>query len=280
MKKRVMGGLGTVLLAIALAAFTGSALAGNGNGNTPPGQAKQAPSSGATSSNSSNGSTSQNSPAQPGTKPASNTAKTTSCNTGGGTGSSATCTPSNTATASAPSSQGQKDVSKRYGNGTTAAQIANSHGAPSNTPVKGPGNSQPHKVCAKNGHFVDVHAVKSYSSNCATTLSPSSSAKTPTTTTTTVSTTGQVSAAGQVAPAVVGGMAGASASVTSPAAGVLGSLATSKGHGVRGGVLGAVAAKRTGKLPFTGFSVWLGLLVGLALTGAGLGLRRYAREVV
>jgi hypothetical protein len=94
MKKRVTAALGTVLLAIALAAFTGSALAGNGNGNTPPGQAKKAPAP-STAGPSSNGSTSQNSPSQPGTKPASNTAKNTSCNTGGGTGSSAMCTPSN-----------------------------------------------------------------------------------------------------------------------------------------------------------------------------------------
>jgi hypothetical protein len=45
-------------------------------------------------------------------------------------------------------------------------------------------------------------------------------------------------------------------------------------------VLGAVAAQRTGKLPFTGFPVWLALLVGFGLTGAGLGLRRYARAAV
>jgi hypothetical protein len=61
------------------------------------------------------------------------------------------------------------DVSKRYGNGKTAAQIAKSRGAPDNTDIYGPGNSQPHKVCGKNGHYVDVHAVKSYS---ATTCAP------------------------------------------------------------------------------------------------------------
>jgi hypothetical protein len=268
MRQRVIGVVGTVLLAIALAAFTGSALAGNGNGNTPPGQAKRSsPSSGST------GSASQNSPSTPGTKPANNTGNTTACTTGGGTGTSATCTPANSSTASAPSSKGQKDVSKRYGNGTTAAQIANSRGASSGTMVKGPGNSQPHKVCGKNGHYVDVHAVKSYSSNCATRLSSSSSSQTATTASTSTTT-------GQVAPTVVGGMAGAAAGVSAarPAAGVLGAVAT--GHGLRGGVLGAVAAKRTGKLPFTGFSVWLGLLVGFALTGAGLGLRRYARATV
>jgi hypothetical protein len=117
-----------------------------------------------------------------------------------------------------------------------------------------------------------VHAVKSYSNNCLTTITLSSSTQTQVTTT--------VSTSGQVAPTVVGGMAGAAAAVTSPAAGVLGALATAKGHGVRGGVLGAVAAKRQGKLPFTGFPVWLALLVGFALIAAGLGLRRCVRAVV
>src|SRR5579884_3534721 len=60
------------------------------------------------------------------------------------------------------------DVSKRYGNGKTAAQIAASRGAPPNQPLTGPGNSQPHKTydCRhKNNRSggVDVHAIKSYS---------------------------------------------------------------------------------------------------------------------
>jgi hypothetical protein len=58
----------------------------------------------------------------------------------------------------------QPDVSKRYGNGKTAAEIAKSHGAPDSTVLVGPGNSQPHKVVScKHPHGVDVHAVKSYS---------------------------------------------------------------------------------------------------------------------
>ncbi|HEV8688110.1 MAG TPA: hypothetical protein VGQ84_12600 [Gaiellaceae bacterium] len=88
----------------------------------------------------------------------------------------------------------QPDVSKRYGNGKTAAQIARSRGAPGSTPLYGPGNSQPHKVCGKNGHYVDVHAVKSYpSSNCAQSTAPMATQQTVTVTcppTTTLLTTG------------------------------------------------------------------------------------------
>jgi hypothetical protein len=63
------------------------------------------------------------------------------------------------------------DVSKRYGNGTTAAQIAHSRGAPDSQPLTGPGNSQPHKTfdCAHKNNpsgGVDVHAIKSYNTTC------------------------------------------------------------------------------------------------------------------
>src|SRR5882757_3069748 len=58
---------------------------------------------------------------------------------------------------------------KQYGNGKTAGQIAMQNGASADTPLHGPGNSQPHKVavCSKNGksHQVDVHALKSHRAN-------------------------------------------------------------------------------------------------------------------
>lgn len=97
----------------------------------------------------------------PGVKPGSTTKHWTHCTTGSG----ATC--SNGTPTSPP------DASKRYGNGTTAAQIAVSRGAPDGTVLTGPGNSQPHKVtvCGKPSNRsggVDVHAVKSYdTSACA-----------------------------------------------------------------------------------------------------------------
>ena len=171
----------------ALCALTGSAVAGNGNGNQPaapapapaapapaapgnsanaPGQQKKSTAAPAPTKSSpapgqakKSSSTSSNAP---GVKPSNATTahKWTSCTTGGGSGSSATCS---SATSSKP------DASKRYGNGKTAAQIANSRGAPAGTKLTGPGNSQPHKVtvCGKPSNKsggVDVHAVKNYSS--------------------------------------------------------------------------------------------------------------------
>ena len=162
-------------LVLGLAAFTGSAIAGNGNGNggTPPGQDKKAdqaapaaqpaaqPAQGKPGQQKkSSGQAKQAAKAStstPGVKPSSSTSKWTRCSTGG------------TAAASTCAGNGPKaDGSKQYGNGKTAAQIANSRGAPAGTVLKGPGNSQPHKVTAcgkpnnKSGG-VDVHAVKSYS---------------------------------------------------------------------------------------------------------------------
>ena len=118
------------------------------SGNQSPGQSKKA---GAAAS----------SDTQAGVKPSSTTTKWTHCRTGGAGTGTATCT----AQAGTPATKA--DVSKRYGNGKTAAQIAVSRGAPDGTLITGPGNSQPHKVTAcgkpnnKSGG-VDVHAVKSY----------------------------------------------------------------------------------------------------------------------
>src|SRR5436853_5140619 len=175
MTKRTCGLLGAVVLTTVLAAFTGSALAGNGNGKdngnsqaTPatqpapaaassPGNSGNAPGHNKGSQPSTNGN--QNSPSQPGVKPANNTAKHTSCVTGG-SGSSVTCT--STGPTSAPAA-GKADASKKYGNGKTAAQIATQNGAAPGTKLYGPGNSQPHKVVAcGHRHGVDVHALKNH----------------------------------------------------------------------------------------------------------------------
>jgi hypothetical protein len=56
------------------------------------------------------------------------------------------------------------DQTKQYGNGQTAGQIATQSGHGGDT-LHGPGNSQPHKVnCG--GHEVDVHALKHKGSKC------------------------------------------------------------------------------------------------------------------
>jgi hypothetical protein len=124
--------------------------------HTPPGQAKKTQSqSGASSSTS----------AQAGVKPSSTTTHWTHCRTGGSAGA-ATCK------AEPGTPDVGTDVSKRYGNGKTAAQIAVSRGAPAGTLITGPGNSQPHKVSdcrhkSNKSGGVDVHAIKSYSTSCA-----------------------------------------------------------------------------------------------------------------
>jgi hypothetical protein len=247
-------------------------------------------------------------------------------------------------------------VSKRYGNGKTAAQIAVSRGAPAGTTVYGPGNSQPHKVekCPGSGHFVDVHAVKSYSTQSCTSSAKSSEStttqhscgvqtvtttktetqkghayglvkhgkalhtvtKTETKTTptgescSTGSSTSTSSSSSTTFQTVVGQQAGQttqsssaqasqSASAATPASapaaaaaagstqsgGVLGASATTKsGNGKpAGGVAGAIAAVGgvAGQtLPFTGFPLWIAVLVAVALIALGFTLLRRGRATV
>jgi hypothetical protein len=266
MTKRTTGVLGTVVLAIVLAAFTGSALAGNGNSQATP-AAQPAPdatspgNSGNAPGHNKDSSASQNSASTSGMKPTNNTSKNTTCSTGGGGGSGVTCAPSSSNTAAV--AVGTKDASKRYGNGHTAAQIATQNGAPSGTTLYGPGNSQPHKVqaCPNSKHWVDVHAVKHYgSANCAT--------STPTQTGMTL--TGSRSAGNALATASAhGGVLGATAS------------AGKGGNGnPAGGVLGALTTVGQGTLPFTGLPLWFAAVTALGLILFGVALRRAARETV
>src|SRR5256886_5046960 len=301
MTKRIASLASTILLAVGIAAFTGSALAGNGNGSgkagtqnpsanesasqatagnradahgnsaNAPGQVKQ---DSVSTQASGGGSANQNAGAEAGVKPTSATAKgnkPTSCTTGGGTGSSATCT-STGSTAATAQTAAKPDSSKRYGNGTTAAQIANSHGASAGTQVYGPGNSQPHKVVdCKRNHWVDGHAVKSYATAPCSTLTGTTN--------------------GTIAASVAGSTNGpsvttATSSHANPptrghgtAGGVLG-VTASGGAGAAGGVLGAIASVGSGVLPFTGISLWLVVLAAAGLIVLGLLLRRGGRALV
>ncbi|MFY9578005.1 MAG: hypothetical protein WAQ33_01640 [Gaiellaceae bacterium] len=292
MTKRIAGMLSAVVLTILLAAFTGSALAGNGNGKdngssraTPAAQ----PAPGATPSpgNSGNapghnkdsqastqpgkGGGNQNSPSQTGVKPANNTAKGTSCVTGG-KGSSVTCT--STGPTSAPAA-GKADASKKYGNGKTAAQIATQNGAAPGTTLYGPGNSQPHKVVTcGHPHGVDVHALKGHANKKKCVGSSTSSKATTQTSSSTLSATGTGSTTH------VGGTS-AAAGASTPNGGVLGVTATRSGEtGYVGGVLGALTTVGQGTLPFTGFPLWVAAAIALALIALGVGLRRSARATV
>jgi hypothetical protein len=364
------------VLAVATAVFTGSALAGDGgaHGNSanapgqqeqpapaPQQQSQQAPQQQSQPSSHGVNSTSQ------GTKPSPTTGHNTSTHVGD-----------------------SPDVSKRYGNGKTAGQIAKSRGAGNDVEIKGPGNSQPHKVC-RNGHWVDVHAVKSYSdgtctattkhedhpvkhedhpvttttpthtteqqpvehkvtlchatgsstnpfvtitvdyhalkaghtadkgdiippttidgvtysanwdaagqaifnngckpvaaqqapvTTTTTTTTPTTTSRpevAPTTNTVTVTVTTTTTTAGNVAAATTTTtpqLVPATTATTSATGGVLGaqtSLAKPKAHH---GVLGTVTHVAGGTLPFTGFPVWLAVLIALALILAGIALRR------
>lgn len=261
MIKRLTGIAGALVLTIALTAFTASALAGTGNGNgtgnsratpasqssasaaTTQGNSANAP--GHTTSHGQNGHM-QNSPTQPGVKP-----------------DNTTNVLHNT-TAPATSNK-----TKLYGNGTTAGQIAIQFGFTGD--LSGPGNSQPHKVIIC-GHSIDVHALKSHAAqqSCASTHSP----QTVHVVLPSLGGVSPTSSTGVSTP--TGGLLGAIATQLAAKAGVRGGVlgATAKAR-VRGGVLGALAAAGKGTLPFTGFPIWVAVLIGLGLMALGLGVRRH-----
>ncbi|MDX6440285.1 MAG: hypothetical protein QOE43_14 [Gaiellaceae bacterium] len=348
--------------AVAMTAFTGSAFAGNGNGNgtdSAPGQVKkdqpaatQAPAPataqpqqqaatqpqsgqdppGQAKKQQSTASASAQSSTQLGVKPASHTTKWTHCIVGQAAGVT-TCTSSDNGHTPQPN----VDASKKYGNGTTAAQIVVSRGgASANVQLTGPGNSQPHKVtlCGKPSNKsggVDVHAVKDYSAAACSQTPAKAAAIVPQapcgfvvaaatsetgkshghgkglshnkheTATTSFSvqpdstqschsaaavapTTQLQAAVAPVTPAASPVMQSSSpamqsstaAPVTKRAAGgVLGvqtTLASPKP--ARGGVLGAATHLAGSSLPFTGFPIWLAVVLAVALILAGLALRR------
>jgi len=298
----------TFVLALGLTAFTGSALAGNGNGNgnnaaAPAAPAASEPASQASAlGNSANapgqikkdqattaakggGSADQNAGAQAGMKPTSATAKgnkPTWCSTGGGTGSSATCTASGAGAATAQAAA-KADASKRYGNGKTAAQIANSRGAPAGTTIYGPGNSQPHKVAVcprkhNRGGGVDVHAVKSYSSAACTSSTQATTSKTASHVTGSTSVSPSKATSGGVQGAAAAAGAAPATQGNSPHGGVLGRTAVKSQPA--GGVLGAIEAVGQGTLPFTGFPLWVAVAAALAMLLLGSTLRRYGRATV
>jgi hypothetical protein len=287
-----------------MAAFTGSAVAGNGQGNDaapgqqkqdqaaatqaavpataqpqqqaahePPGQAKKQGSTTA-STTAAAASAQTSSQALLGVKPGSTTTHWTHCTTGGSPGAT-TCTSSD----SGHTPQPNPDASKLYGNGKTAAQIAVSRGG-SGVQLTGPGNSQPHKVtaCGKKNNKsggVDVHAVKSYSSaGCSRTTTPAA-AGAVVAPVAQASVAASTSATSPVVPSSAATQGSPAAPVIKHVGGVLGVLKTLKpAKPAQHGVLGAVAHLSGSTLPFTGFPIWLAVVIGLALIPTGLTLRR------
>ena len=160
---------------------------------------------------------------------------------------------------------------KQYGNGKTAGQIAVQNGAAPTTILRGPGNSQPHKAApCSGGHEVDVHALKGKRRKSCGTQPPGPPHSTPD--------------PGKVGDPVHGPSAGGgnrpapSASPPSvPATSASAKPAViTKQAGVEpaAGVLSATGAIGGGTLPFTGFPIWIVVLVALASIVLGLMLRR------
>ena len=162
------------------------------------------------------------------------------------------------------------DETKQYGNGKTAGQIAVQNGAAPSTILHGPGNSQPHKAApCSGGHEVDVHALKGKRrKSCGTQpSSPPHSTPDP----------GKVGDPVQGSTVGGGTPASAASSPSVPSTSASAKPAVSTKHaGVESaaGVLSATGASRRGTLPFTGFPIWVAMLIGLELIALGLILRR------
>src|SRR6266516_3029481 len=165
---------------------------------------------------------------------------------------------------------------KLYGNGKTAGQIAIQNGAAPSTVLRGPGNSQPHKAApCSGGHEVDVHALKGKRGrSCGGSQPPSPPTPRPNPT----------PDPGKPGDPGHGPNAGGGTSTvlpSSPAAdpSTLGKpkQVVTRHHGrVEGasGVLSATGAMGGGTLPFTGFPIWIVVMIALALIAVGVALRR------
>ena len=158
------------------------------------------------------------------------------------------------------------DETKQYGNGKTAGQIAVQNDAAPSTILHGPGNSQPHKAAPCSGsHEVDVHALKEKRrTNCGTPSTPPRSTPDP----------GKV---GDPVPGPSSTPAPFASSPSVPSTSTSAKPAVSTKHaGVESaaGVLSATGAIGVGTLPFTGFPIWVVVLIALALIVLGLMLRR------
>jgi len=249
---------GTLVLVLGIAALaSASAYAGNGNGNgndkngpaaDAPGQLKKddVPAVAPAASGSIAGQDAGT--AESGVKPSNDTA------------------PDTHAAASS-------DETKLYGNGKTAGQIAVGNGAAPSAVLHGPGNSQPHKASpCSGGHEVDVHALKAKRRGACGTQPPSPPTPRPNPT---------------PDPGKPGGPAhGPNTSESTPAAASSpadpSTLAKPKpvvnphrgGVESASGVLSSTGAIGGGTLPFTGFPIWIIVLIALALIAVGMTLRR------
>jgi hypothetical protein len=163
------------------------------------------------------------------------------------------------------------DKTKKYGNGTTAGQIAIQNGAAPAAILHGPGNSQPHKVApCSGGHEVDVHALKGkgHQTACGTSFPPPGFSS---------STNGSSDPKSSTSDPVGGSGSVTSAPESSPPTG---GVSPSSAEVRSNGVLAAAAVVSQGSLPFTGFPLWGVMLIAAMLIAVGLSLRRRARATL
>ena len=269
----------TLVLVFGIAVFATSAYAGNGNGNgNGHGNGKADAGPAAADPGSSPGN-SGNAPgrAKKDEAPPVETAIVVAAED---SGASAGVKPSSTTdhdTHAAASS----DNTKLYGNGRTAGQIAIQNGAAPSTVLHGPGNSQPHKAApCSGGHEVDVHALKGKrQASCGS--SPPTPAPAPgpnpgpgggPSSDPEVHGTNDSAAPGQTATPPTGKPADPVSATSDP------ELAAESEARSSGGVLGQRALAASGNLPFTGFPLWIAVIVGIVLILLGLVLKRRGRQ--
>jgi hypothetical protein len=157
---------------------------------------------------------------------------------------------------------------KLYGNGNNAGQIATQNGAAPSTVLHGPGNSQPHKAApCSGGHEVDVHALKAKRGKRCGTSPPTRPRPTPD--------PGKPGDPAHGPNAIQGTPAAPQSSAVDPKTPTKSKPAVDPKQG--GGEAGAGVLSGTGEigaLPFTGYPIWLAVLIAVGLIGFGLFLRR------
>lgn len=280
MKLRLAGAL--VLVAGAAALASASAYAGNGNGNGNGhgnGNGKSEPAAAPEAAASQESAAPGNSADAPGQlkkdeAPVAAVAAPVSSVVDAGTNQVGVKPGNDTAhdTHAAASS----DKTKLYGNGKTAGQIAMQNGAAAGTVLHGPGNSQPHKAApCSGGHEVDVHALKgNRAKTCGGQVSsPPTPRPNPTPD---PAKPGGDPAHGPTdksenTPVVLPTSPADPSKPTQPKPAVSPQQGSVE---MASGVLSATGAIGGGALPFTGFPIWVVVLIALALLVLGLMLRR------
>jgi hypothetical protein len=272
MKLRLMGTLVLVLGVAALASASAYAANGNGNGKNEPAAAVPA----AAGSQSSGHGNSAGAPGQLKKDDVPAVAPAVSASTvGQDAGTAQTGIKPSNDTAHDTHAAASSDQTKLYGNGKTAGQIAIGNGAAGSTVLHGPGNSQPHKASpCSGGHEVDVHALKAKRGGTCGTQPPSPPTPRPNPT----PDPGKPGDPGHGPnPGGPTPVAPSKPAAVHPKGPVMLKPIVATHHGrpaAAAGVLSATGAIGSGTLPFTGFPIWIVMLIALALIAAGMALRR------